>query len=515
MHEFAGVNSIISDASETASGTLASNTSISDISDMSDISGTPLYNALRKYAASRPAAFHMPGHKLGKGIPPGFLEDIAAIDITEIPGSDNLHSPTGVIKEAQELAARAFGADETYFLVNGSTCGIHAMIMACCREGDSLIVSRDCHKSVIAGLMLANASPIYINPLFDSAFGIPTAVDALELEKALLKHPGAAGVLITRPNYYGACADLEKISRIVHSYGKVLMVDEAHGAHLAFNRRLPPAALECGADMCVQSAHKTLPAFTQGAYLHVKSRRVDTERLKFYLRLLQTTSPSYLIMAMLDVARAIMETRGASLLDKLLDNIKWLKGRCEHGGLGGLVFFGDSASKEPGGLRHDETRLVINVGKLGITGFMAEEILRREHNIQVEMSDPSNVVCITSVADAREDFGRLHDGLAGLVRQAADLPHRLGAAMPAANLCIPPSLMKPGDAMNSEGEKVELAKAKGRICRCVITPYPPGIPLVCPGEVILQETVEYIYDIIKIGGNVNGIGENFEVEVVK
>jgi arginine/lysine/ornithine decarboxylase len=473
----------------------------------SELNNTPLFNALKEYFSGHPTPFHMPGHKLGKGFPTEFLKNIAALDVTEIAGTDNLHFPSGPIKEAQDLAAKAFGSKNSFFLVNGSTCGIHTIIMTICKPGDKLIVARDCHKSVIGGLMLAGASPVYVRPEFNYDFGIPTVIKVSEIENALRLYPDAIGVLITRPNYYGICSDIRAIAELVHSYGKVLAVDEAHGAHLRFHGSLPESAMEAGADICVQSAHKTLAAFTQGAYLHVGSSRIDLEKLKFYLSLLQTSSPSYIIMASLDVAREVMQREGKKRLDQLINSIRVFKSNIDK-------------SDQPitclscvEGGKTDITRLVINVRGLGMTGFEIDRKLREKYNIQVEMSDFCNIVCITTPADSAQDLDKLYRALEEIAMTrkgeiSTRYPERVAIA-------IPEQKLEPGKAMSSRGVEIPLSDAAGRVSRCVITPYPPGIPLVCPGEIITMETVKYIYNIINCGGVVNGVGDNLEVSVVE
>jgi len=470
----------------------------------------PLYRALKEYASSGTIPFHMPGHKMGKGILSEFAEYMPLFDVTEIPGTDNLHFPEGPIRKAQELAAGAFGADETFFLVNGSTVGIYAMILALCNPGDKLIVARDCHKSVINGMMLAGVKPVYIRPQFDGQFGIPTSVTLSELEKALADNPDAVGVLLTRPNYYGVCSDIEKIASIVHGYGKVLAVDEAHGAHLAFENSLPVAAMKGGADICVQSAHKTLPALTQGSYLHVRKGRTDIERLKFYLRLLQTSSPSYLIMSSLDVARAVMEHEGSRLLQKLKEYIAGFEKSVAQ--MKGVSMPDLSCPEE--GITMDWTRVVLNVEKLGITGFEAERKLRAGYGIQVEMSDLYNIVCIATVADGEMEFERLAGAL-------GDMDNMLMQNKPKSDIKVkaypelPEMKIGLGDITRCEKARVPLGKASGRISLDMLTPYPPGIPVVCPGEVITEDVVDYLHCILTSGGKVNGLDGSLRVCVVK
>jgi len=467
----------------------------------------PIYNVVKKYIDTNPTAFHMPGHKLGRGIPAEILKNLAAFDVTEIPGTDNLHYPEEAIKEAQDLAAKAFGAKETFFLVNGSTCGIHAAIMTMCKKGDKLIVPRDCHKSVISGMMLAGAEPVYIRPEYMDSFGIPGTVTAESIERALEEHRDAVGVFLTRPNYYGICSDIEKIVSLVHSYGKIVAVDEAHGAHLSFCEKLPVSAMKAGADICIQSAHKTLPAFTQGAYLHVGSDKINIDRLKFFLGMLQTSSPSYIIMMLLDIARAVMEEQGSCLLERLLHNIDLFEEKVRR--CAGVRLLKDEILKEG---RHDATRLVINFHNAGITGFEADKILRERFNIQVEMADMKNIVCICTVADSSDDFERLYEGIKTIapLKQSFNKPQDFKN-----DIIVPKRAVNLGEVLSSDTELVSLKDAAGKASWEMITPYPPGIPLVSPGEVITEEIIKIIFNIINNGGKINGIYDNMKVKIIR
>lgn len=467
---------------------------------------TPVYNAIKAYTDANPLPFHMPGHKLGAGIPVEFLKEIEKLDLTEISGTDNLHKPTGAIREAQELAAAAFGARESYFLVNGSTVGLHAAIAAMCRPGQRLIVGRDCHRAVINGMLLAGVTPAYMLPEYSGTFCINTGITAPAVRKALEATPDAAGVLITRPNYYGICSNIEEIAGVVHAYGKPLAVDEAHGAHLAFNSRLPVSALEAGADICVQSAHKTLPAFTQGAYLHVGSGRIDAERLRYYLDMFQTTSPSYVIMAFLDIAREIMQKSGEALLNGLLDSITTCGARMASTGIK-LLGTGDVP-----GFEFDATRITANVSSLGMTGYNAENLLRRKYNIQVEMSDLHNIVCISTVSDDADGIAKLFDSLSDLDKYGERGVHPVEFEYK--GLTIPNMVAEPSEILNAGTVRIALENAAGRVSREIISPYPPGMALVCPGEVFTADTVEYLTHIRQCGGVVHGIDENGSVIVV-
>lgn len=449
----------------------------------------------------------MPGHKLGKGIPTRLLKDLHLLDMTEIPGLDNLHFPHGVIKEAQDLAAKAFGADNTSFLVNGSTCGVHAAILGLCKPGDRLIVSRDCHKSVIGAMMLASVKPIYITPEYDSLFGVSSLMLSSTVEQAIKNNPDAIGVIVTRPNYYGLCSDIDSISEVVHSYNKVLIVDEAHGAHLKFSSRLPCCALDAGADVCIQSAHKTLPALTQGAYIHIKGNRVDMEKVNFMLQLIQTSSPSYVIMTFLDIARAIMENYGSELIENLLNEVNRFENMLNENTSFKIM------SKHPLLSQHiDKTRLVVNVRNTGKTGFFIEKMLRDSFNVQVEMSDLYNIVCIATTADGRKEFDTLYSSLNEIDKQFKNPTEPTDINVK--ELLIPPQKVSPDKVMQCKGEKRKLTECVGKVSKGIITPYPPGIPVVCPGELITLEVVEYIINVIKAGGTVNGVTDNWEVTVL-
>ena len=472
-----------------------------------NVFNTPLYNTLKEYSQKGTVPFHMPGHKLGTGLPEEFLKNPAALDITEIPGTDNLHHPTGVIKQAQELAAEAFGSDRTFFLVNGSTCGIYAMISAMCKPGDTLIVPRDCHKSVINGMLLAGVRPVFIMPEFDIRFGITTAITVESLEHTLRTNAKAAGVLLTRPNYYGVCCDLEKIAAVVHSYNKILAVDEAHGSHFKFNKALPICAMDAGADICVQSAHNTLADFTQGAWLHVKSGFVDMEKLEYYLSVHQTSSPSYMIMASLDIAREIMQKEGNLLLNKLINSIEKNKANFTNAS----ITFIDHETIQ--GYRTDPTRLAINVGNLGITGFKAEEELRQIYNLQVEMSDLFNIVCIATIADTEGTIGYLFSCLDRLACSHPGINRISGNLETWFN--TPVQQMEYYEVMQSKSEWVGLDKAAFRISKGIVAPYPPGIPVVCPGEVISPDIIVHIRNIYNAGGCVNGLNDNMEIKVIQ
>ena len=337
----------------------------------------PLVEKLINHTEKGPVSFHVPGHKgssaiMGAGA--RLWERALQYDLTELPGLDNLHCPAGVIRDAQRLAAEAYGADHTYFLVNGSTAGVLASMLAATRPGDTVIVDRGCHSSVYNGLVLGRLNPVYIRRQVDPATGIPLSADAAEVERAFEKTRRAKAVVITNPTYYGICSDIRTIAATAHKNGALLIVDEAHGAHLRFWSGLPDSSLDTGADLVVQSAHKTLPAMTQGSWLHVKGGGVDKERLERMLGMLQTTSPSYVIMASLDNARHAMQKEGAGYLEEVLGYAEYA--RLEINGMGKGFLPGREYFRAKGCRDFDGTKLIINCTGAGLTGQRLDLFLR-------------------------------------------------------------------------------------------------------------------------------------------
>jgi len=473
-----------------------------------NIDRIPILKSLRAYKNEGAVPFHMPGHKRGniyKKTGLDFLsEDILALDTTEVPGVDNLHCPEGAVLEAQSLAAEAFGADYTFFLVNGTTSGIYSMIMASANPGDKIIIPRNCHRSVYGAVILGRLIPVYIEPEINYEFGIAMGIKPETLESILEKHSDAKAVVITNPTFYGVCSDLKRIAEIVHNRGMLLLVDEAHGSHFCFNERLPISALEAGADMTSQSIHKTLPSMTQSSMLHVKSERVDIEKLKIFLQLVQTTSPSHILLASLDAARFIMQQYGRELLDDAIDWSNWA--RNEINDTEGCCCLGPDRAGRYGAVDFDPTRLTVNFGASGISGTKAEEILRKNFKIQVEMSDLYNIVAITTIGDYRSDYEAFVKAVKKLVGTAEK---RKAKVMAPAVLLRPqePSLM-PWEAVYYEKEQVDMGKSTGRICGEMIIPYPPGIPVLMPGETISREIYEYLKLCVEHGIKLNGISDS-------
>lgn len=461
----------------------------------------PLFDTLCRHAAKNPAVLHVPGHRQGRGL----SEDLSSLsgkalfelDMTEIPGLDDLHNPEGPIAMAEELAAEVYGASRSYFLVNGTTSGIQALLLAVVGRG-KVIVPRNAHRSVISGLVISGADPVYAVPEVIPGFGVDCGVPTKEICRLLEENNDAAAVLVVRPNYYGVAGDLAGVVRAACAADRPVLVDEAHGAHLRFHPGLPGDAMAAGADAAVQSTHKLGGSLTQSSMLHLQGRRIDADGVAAALRLLQSTSPSYILMASLDLARRQMALQGKDLLERALDLARWLRKRLSR--VRGLdILTGDHLPGGPCGL--DPCKLVISVERLGLTGYQVYKLLAERYNVFLEMADFANVVAAVSIGTAREDCEALASALEDIA--AASGGSRVRAQLPRVPVGYK-KRMKPRDAWFSPAERVPLAEARGRICAETVAVYPPGIPAVNPGEEITPETHEYLLMVKRTGLHCQG-----------
>lgn len=470
----------------------------------------PIIDQLVKLNKQQVVSFHMPGHKNGfiyDRIPYKNFKALALnLDTTEIPGTDNLHHPQGVIEKAQRRASEVFGSEETFFLVNGSTSGIYSMIMAVTNPGDKVIINRNAHQSVIHGLLLGDCTPVYVYPQMDVHQGIALGVSPKAIEEALLAYPEAKAVLITYPTYYGIASDLKKIAEIVHKYDKILLVDEAHGSHFALSPKLPPTALECGADMVVQSTHKTLPALTQSSMLHVQGNRADREKLRFMLRLHQSSSPSYLLLASLDLASMICQTQGKDLMEALLQNIEWFLKQVR--GIEGITLLNQSNKGKDNIYAIDPTRLWISLDQLHLTGCRVHGLLRQKYFIQMELANLYGVLAITAIGNQRHDFERLSHALMQISKKGGS---RRIEEFPPYTYRVPRQVYTPREAIYRRKRTVALKESDGQISGSTIVPYPPGIPMLVPGEQINQEMIDHIQRLLLEGMEVLGLRNNKEL----
>ena len=463
---------------------------------------TPLIDAIKACAARHHAAFYTPGHKGGRGIAQPLADllgnAVFAADLTELADLDNLSAPQGVIQQAQELAAAAFGAGRTWFLVNGSTCGVEAAILATCGAGDKIILPRNVHSSAIAGLILSGAMPIFLNPEYDPVLDIAHSITPDAVQAALQQHPDAKAVLTVYPTYYGVCGDLEAIAQITHQYNIPLLVDEAHGAHFAFHPELPTSALAAGADLTVQSTHKVLGAMTQASMLHVQGHRIDVDRVSKALQLLQSTSPSYVLLASLDAARQQMAVSGKELMSRTLQLADEARERISQ--IAGLSVLHPHPIS-PGFAALDKTRLTVTVSGLGITGFEAEEILDEKLGVVAEFASLQHLTFIISLGNEAVDIEQLVQGFTKLVEITPPSPQvRRGID---SNFVYFRQL-SPREAFFAATEILPVEQVGDRICAEIVCPYPPGIPVIMPGEVITKPALEYLQHIQSLGGFITG-----------
>ncbi|MFQ9977181.1 aminotransferase class I/II-fold pyridoxal phosphate-dependent enzyme [Clostridium cadaveris] len=475
---------------------------------------TPLLDALIEYVNRETIPFHVPGHKKGIGIDEEFKKFMGLnpfkIDVTVFKLVDSLHHPTGPIKKAQELAADAYGSDAAFFSIHGTSGAIQAMIMSVVNEGDTIIIPRNVHKSVTAGIILSGAKPVYMQPELDKKLGIAHGVTPDTVRNTLKEHPEAKAVLIINPTYYGVATDIKSIADIVHSHNIPLIVDEAHGPHLGFNQNLPISAMEAGADICAQSTHKIIGALTQCSLLQVKSKYIDINRVHQILSLLQTTSPSYILMASLDCARRQIALNGTELLDKAIELSNYV--RKEINKIPGFYCFGDEILNTPGVFALDPTKITITCRDLGITGYDLDMILSNKYHIQMELSDLYSVLAVGSFGDTKDAMDKLINALKEISDEFLGKSDSKPDFLDIPN--IPELKLIPRAAFNSDKISLPLKESINHISSEFLMAYPPGIPVLCPGEIITKEIIDYVEDLKRVGLYVQGT-EDPSVENIK
>ncbi len=450
---------------------------------------TPLFDALKEYRKKEVVPFDVPGHKHGRGLPElvDYLgETVLQVDVNSMKCLDNISNPVGVIKESEELMAQAYCADHAFFLVNGTSSGVQAMIMSVCSPGDKIIIPRNAHKSAINGLILSGGIPIYVQPQTNDEIGIAMGVSVESIEEAIEENPDVKAVFIINPTYYGATSNLKRIIEIAHEKDIAVIVDEAHGAHFRFHKELPMAAMELGADMSAVSIHKTGGSLTQSSALLLNEGIIDKNRVKTILNLTQTTSASYLLMSSLDVARKMLATQGEEVFTRVLEISR--KARDEINKIEGLYAFGNELIDQDGVYNFDETKLGICVKGIGITGFEAYDILRDEYNIQMELGDVYNILAIISVGDSHYSIKKLIDAL----KDMRDKHGKGRLDFDRVVLDNPQIVVSPRDAFYTRKKIIKLEDSEGEVSGESIMAYPPGIPIITPGERISREIIEYI-----------------------
>ena len=471
---------------------------------------TPYLDALARYALDGYTAFHCPGHNRGEGVHDklkAYLgESVFKFEVNEVPEIDSYQTPTGPLREALKLAAEAYGADYAYFLLGGSTLGNLVMIFSTVTDNEKIIIPRNAHKSVINAVIFSGATPVFVQPVYDYELQIDHTVTPHAYREAILRNPDVKAILVISPTYYGVAADLKAVVKLARTYGKLVLVDQAWGPHFAFSEKLPLCGVRAGADIVVTSVHKILTSFTGTSLLLLKGNRVDRVRVEKVLMALASTSPNSLLLASLDVARMQMATEGERIIDNMISLAETLREKLRALG---IRVIGREIVGKPGVYDYDLTRVVFSLQDYGYTGHEINEILARDYRIQVEMSDMFNLVLLITPGTKLRDIYKLVEAIEDIL-----LRHERGELRPKSLLRWitelpdwPPIRMSPRTAFISPQEAVPLDESVGRISAELITPYPPGIPIIIPGEEITEDVINYLKLEIRAGGKITGMAD--------
>ena len=449
---------------------------------------TPLADALDRQRIDRLAHFDVPAHKSGRGNPEltEYLGARAmAMDVNSMKPLDNLAHPVSVIREAQQLAAEAFGADDAFFMVNGTTSAVQAMIMSTCSAGDEIILPRNVHRSAINALVVCGAIPIYINPGRDRRIGIPLGMSVEDVRKTIAAHPSAKAILVNNPTYYGICSNLEEIVRLAHAAGMRVLADEAHGTHFYFHGDLPISAMAAGCDMAAASIHKTGGSLTQSSILLTR-RPVNPDYVRQVITLTQSTSASYLLLSSLDISRRNLYFKGHDMFQKTMDYADYA--RDEINDLGGYYAFGPELVNGDTVYAFDRTKLSVHTRDIGLAGIEVYDYLRDDYGIQIEFGDIGNLLAIISCGDRMMDVERLISALEEIKRQREKSPSGLFDH----EYIDPEIVMPPQRAFYARKRRVPMRESTGFVAGEFVMSYPPGIPIVAPGERITPDILEHI-----------------------
>lgn len=468
---------------------------------MKDKISMPLIEAMLQYKSEDVYPLHTPGHKGGRGMQRLLRQELGAsvqMDVSLMSELDDIHEPETYIKEAQELAAQTYGSDACFWAVNGTSQAIHAMLLTALNPGEKLLLPRNAHRSVAGGLVLGGIEAVYLQPEYQPEFGIQMQVTVQQIEEALAQDSKIKAVLLTSPNYYGVAADVRAIADCCHAHNAVLLVDEAHGPHLGFSEMLPPSALQCGADACAQSTHKILGAMTQCSMLHVQGARLDLQRAADVMSLLTTTSPNYLLMASLDAARAQVQAYGGEMAASAVQAAAKLRRLCAaYSGLRVME------AADCGGLQLDSTKVTVNFAAWGYTGVEVGELFR-EARVAVELVDAYNVLFLVTYADVTTDYDEALARIAAVLdkmqaQKRAPLQLAAAAQVPQTQAVLPLC-----EVFYRAKKAVSLAQAAGKICGEQVSFYPPGIPVLLPGELVTEEIIAYCRAQKELGLPVSG-----------
>ena len=448
----------------------------------------PLYEALERFRKQRVVPFDVPGHKRGRGNPELVEllgEKCVGMDVNSMKPLDNLCHPVSVILEAEALAAEAFGAENAVFMVGGTTSSVQSMVLSACKAGDKIILPRNVHRSVINALVLCGAEPVYVNPKVDNRLGISLGMELCDVERAILENPTAVAVLVNNPTYYGICSNIREIVRLAHEHGMLALADEAHGTHFYFGKNLPVSAIAAGADMSAVSMHKSGGSLTQSSLL-LLGKNVSAGYVSQIINLTQTTSASYLLMSSLDISRRNLALRGEASFEKVTAMAEYA--RSEINGIGGYYAYGRELVNGNSIYDYDVTKLSVYTRDIGLAGIEVYDLLRDEYDIQIEFGDIGNILAYISIGDRIQDIERFVGALSDIKRlYAKDTKGMLS------NEYIAPRVVTtPQKAFYAKKESLPLRQTRGRVCSEFVMCYPPGIPILAPGEVVTEDIIDYI-----------------------
>ncbi len=465
-----------------------------------DQTRAPILEALKAHKAARVVPFDVPGHKQGRGNPEltAFLgRACLEADVNSSKPLDNLCHPVSVIKEAEALAAQAFGAANAFFMVSGTTSAVQSMVLSVCKQGDEIILPRNVHRSVIGALVLCGAAPVYVNPQTNERLGIALGMSVEDVKKAIEAHPSAKAVLVNNPTYYGICSDIKQITNMAHMHGMAVLADEAHGTHFSFGENMPISAMAAGADMASISMHKSGGSLTQSSIL-VTGPRINAGHVRQIIGLTQTTSGSYLLMSSLDISRKNLALNGKQIFSKVCDLAQYA--RDEISEIGDYYAYAREIVNGDTIFDYDPTKLSINTLDIGLAGVEVYDILRDEYDIQVEFGDIANILAYISVGDRDRDIERLVSALAEIRRRYK----RSKSGMMRMEYISPQVAATPQEAFYADKRSVPIEQCAGEICAESVMCYPPGIPILAPGERITEEILEYIRYMKEKGGSLTG-----------
>ena len=467
----------------------------------------PIYEALEQFRRMRVVPFDVPGHKRGRGNPELaelLGERCVTMDVNSMKPLDNLCHPVSVIRDAEELAAEAFRAAHAFLMVGGTTSAVQSMVLSVAKRGEKIILPRNVHRSVMGAMVLCGAIPVYVNPECDERLGIPLGMSVSAVEKAIRENPDAKAVLVNNPTYYGICSDLRSIVKLAHAHGMYCLADEAHGTHFYFGENMPVSAMAAGADMAAVSMHKSGGSLTQSSLL-LAGPAMQEGHVRQIINLTQTTSASYLLLSSLDISRRNLALRGREDFRRVMRLAEYARG--EINGIGGYYAYSRELCNGDSVFDFDVTKLSVNTLDIGLAGIEVYDLLRDEYNIQIEFGDLGNILAYLSVGDRLQDVERLVSALSEVRRRFS----RSKAGLMAQEYIDPQVVVSPQDAFYAANESLPLRETEGRVCSEFVMCYPPGIPILAPGERITSQILDYIEYAKEKGCSMTG-PENPEIE---